>query len=318
MDLLSWTDLARSAKVEHELPAVDVSQRISLSKIVDAVDFFRPDVIEHLRHVGQEPRLHNKQWEYAQQLEAKKRYLPPGGRIAGLGCGCETTIPLMAEGASEFVVTDLYGAKGAWGDASRRPDEVWPEQKNLTVVSMDMRKIELQKESFDFVSSLCAIEHIGFADAVIDVARQAGQLLKPKGVFFLSTEFTFDKKAFYAPGYPSGTLYLSTRELRRLFTETGLHLVEPMDLRVSTHPLNIPLWDQINNKGYPNLPHVLYRNQPMPFWGTYAATVSMVLSREDHGNDRIIEDPNQLERLKPLFEMGRRLSRRLTLPTRWW
>lgn len=318
MDLLSFTDFAREAKVEHELAAVDVSGQISLCKVVDAVDFFRPSVIEHLRCVGQEPRLHNKQWEYAQQLEAKKRYFRPGGRIAGLGCGCETTIPMMAEGAEEFVVTDLYGAKGAWGDASRRPDDLWPHVQNLKVVSMDMRSIALEEASFDFVSSLCAIEHVGFADAVIAVARQAGRLLRPKGVLFLTTEFTFDDRAFYAPGHPSGTLYLSHRELRRLFTETGLHLVEPLDLRVSTHPLNMPVWDQVNNKLFPNLPHVLYRNQPLPFWGTYAGTVSLVLSREDHGNDRILQDPDQMERLKPLFEMGRKLSRRLTLPTRWW
>lgn len=318
MDLLSWTDLAKARSVAHELKAVDVSSPLSLCKLVDAVDFFRPDVIAHLRRIGQEPRLHNKQWEYALQLEAKQRYAKKGARIAGLGCGCETTIPLMSQDAEEFVVTDLYGARGAWGDAARRPDDLWPELRNLRVVTMDMRKIELPKASFDFVSSLCAIEHTGFANTVIDVARQAGELLRPGGVFFLTTEFTFDERAFYAPGYPSGTLYLSVRELRRLFTETGLHLVEPFDLRISSHPLNMPLWDQINNKSYPNLPHVLYRNQPLPFWGTYAATASLVLSREDHGNDRIIEDPEQMQRLRPLFEMGRRLSRRLTLPTRWW
>lgn len=304
--------------VDHELPAVDATKPLNLSKLVDAVDFFRADVIEHLRRVGQEPRLHNKQWEYALQLEAIKRYGKPGGRYAGLGSGCELTIPVVAEHAGELTVTDLYGAPGAWNDASRRPDQLWPHCKNLKVHTMDMRKIDLEKGSFDFVSSLCAIEHVGFSDAVIDVARQAGALLNTDGVLFLTTEYTFDEKPFYAPAWPSGTLYLSASVAKRLFTETGLHLVEPLDLRISSHPLNIPLWDQINNKLYPNLPHVLYRNQPLPFYGTYGATLSIVLSKKDHGCDRVIEDPGQRERLAPLFEMGRMMSRRLTLPTRWW
>src|SRR5205085_993543 len=71
-------------------------------------------------------------------------------------------------------------------------------------------------------------------------------------------------------------------------------------------------------RGMSILPHVTYRVQPLPLRGTYGTCVSVVLSREDHGNDRFIEDPDQAERLKPLFEVGRRVSRKLTKPTRWW
>jgi hypothetical protein len=107
--------------------------------------------------------------------------------------------------------------------------------------------------------------------------------------------------------------------VRRFFTDTGLHCVEPIDLRVSTHPFNVPVWNKlIDRMGVVNLPHVLYRVQPMPVRGTYSACISIILSKEDHGNDRFIEDPNQAEKLKPMFELGRSVSRRLTLPTRWW
>lgn len=70
--------------------------------------------------------------------------------------------------------------------------------------------------------------------------------------------------------------------------------------------------------GVANLPHVLYRVQPRPFHGTYGTCASLVLCREDRGNDRIIEDPAQNDALRPLFELGRETSRKLTLPTRWW
>src|SRR5690349_20427821 len=128
MDLFSFTDLGPKPHVEHELAATDAEKPINLSKLVDAVDFFRPDVAKQIRKVGQEPRLHNKQWEYGLQLEAIDRYGKKGGRFAGLGSGCERTIPILCDVAGELTVTDLYGAKGAWGDASRRPDEIWPEK----------------------------------------------------------------------------------------------------------------------------------------------------------------------------------------------
>jgi SAM-dependent methyltransferase len=304
--------------IQRETPPIDPAVPIPLCKLVDAVDFFRPEFVAHLARIGQSPRLHNKQWEYAQVLEARARCAPNARRLAGLGCGCEMTIPVLCEGADEFVATDLYGAPGAWKDASRRPDQVWPHLRNLRVHTMDMRKIDLPAESFDFVSSICAIEHVGRADAIVDVVRQAGRLLRPDGVLFCSTEYTFSERDFYTPPLPTSTLFMCKQTLRRFFTETGLHLVEPLDLRLSLHPLNIPLWDQINNRGYVNLPHVLYRTQPLPLYGCYAAVVSMVLAREDRGHDRIIEDPDQMKKLAPLFALGRKMSRRLTMPQFWW
>lgn len=290
----------------------------SSCKLCDAYDFFRPEIVAHIRAVGEEPRFHSKQWEYAQLLETVKRLPKRAGSMVGLGCGCEPTISLLAAQADKVVTTDLYGMHGAWKNAHSRPDTLWPALGNLEVHPMDMRHIDLPKGSFDFVWSICAVEHVGDADAVVDVVRKAGELLAPGGRMFLSTEFTFDDAPFYAPAHPSGTLFLDKSTLRRLFTETGLHLVEPLDLRLSTHPLNVPVWDQAANKGFVMIPCTVYRAQPMPFWGTYGGCVSLVLSREDLGHDRFVEDPDQRKRLAPLWKLGREVSRRLTLPTRWW
>ena len=290
----------------------------STAKLCDALDFFRPEVIDWIRAVGEEPRLHNKQWEYAQVLEARKRYAPNAKRLVGLGCGIDAIIPKLAETAELVTATDLYGRPGAWKAAQQRPDEFYPQVKNLRVHPMNMRQIDLPRGAFDFVWSLCAVEHVGSADDVIDTVRQAGELLAPGGVMAITTEFTFAKRPFYAPARPSGTMYFDATMLRRLYTETGLHFVEPMDLRVSTHPMNVPVWDQINNRGLVNVPHILYRAQPLPFHGCWAATASVVLSREDHGTDRLIEDPEQDERLAPLFALGRSLNFRLAPLTRWF
>lgn len=301
-------------------PAGVVSDyQYSVAKVADALDFFQPEVIAHIRAMGEEPRFHSKQWEYAQVLEARARYAPHAKDLVGVGCGREPLIPMLAKHAERLTATDLYDMTGAWADAEQRPDRIWPELKNLSVHPMDMRKVDLPEGSADFIWSLCAVEHVGQADDVVDTVRQIGRLLRPGGVFVLTTEYTFDDESFYLAGKPSGTLSLSKSVLRRFFTETGLHCVEPVDLRVSTHPFNVPVWNKLTDRiGLVNLPHVLYRVQPMPVRGTYGTCVSVVLCKEDKGNDRLIEDPNQAAKLRPMFELGRSMSRKLTLPTRWW
>ena len=109
MNPLALLYLGRTNAIQAVLSPSETSERISVCKINDAVDFFRPEVIAHIRRVGEEPRLHGKQWEYAQVLEARERYAPNARRILGLGCGREATIPVLCEGAEEFVASDLYG-----------------------------------------------------------------------------------------------------------------------------------------------------------------------------------------------------------------
>ncbi len=285
-------------------------------KVCDALDFFRPEIVENIRRVGEEPRFHAKQWEYAQLLEAKRRLAPNAKTLVGVGCGCEPTIPLLAEGADEIICTDLYGMPGAWDVASRRPDEVFPQLRNLCVHSMDMRRVDLRAESADFVWSLCAIEHVGDGDAIVDAARQAGRLLKPGGVMFLTSEFTFGDQSVFSPGR-SSTLFLDRVMVRRLFTESGLHLVAPMDLRLSAHPFNAPLWWLINND-YPMLPHCGYSRKRLGVVGYHSTCFSMALCREDRGMDRMIEDPAGEPHLDTLRATARRLSRHVTAPHKWW
>ena len=291
----------------------------SVAKLCDALDFFEPRVIDWIRQVGEEPRFHTKQWEWAQILEARRLYADSARTLVGLGTGTELILPVLARDAEQIIATDLYESPGAWKHtAGRRPDEVFPELDNLRVHSMDMRKIDLPPESADFVWSLCSIEHVGHIEEILDALRQAGRLLKPGGLMAITTEYAFSERSLYVPRIPSGNFfYLDQQKIRRMFTDTGLHLVEPIDLRLSTHPMNVPVWEHLNNS-VPNLPHVLYRAQPLPLYGVYAACICLVLSREDHGNDYFIEDPQREEKLAPLFKLGRSVSRRLTTPLRWW
>ena len=97
----------------------DQSAPITCCKLIDAVDFLRPEMVEHMRRIGEEPRFHSKQWEYAMLLETRRRYAADARCLVGLGCGCELSIPAICEGAEQVITTDLYGKKGAWNPSQR-------------------------------------------------------------------------------------------------------------------------------------------------------------------------------------------------------
>jgi SAM-dependent methyltransferase len=285
-------------------------------KLCDALDFFRPEIIGHIRSVGEEPRFHSKQWEYAQLLETRRRYAPAAKRLVGLGCAIEPTIPLVGEGADEVIATDLYDQRNLWLGAPQRPDTIYQHMKNLRVHAMDMRQPNLPDESADFVWTTCALGCVGHADEVVRTVRRIGRLLAPGGVLFLTNVFTVASKPIVVPSRPGSMLFLNRDVVERLFTETALHLVAPLDLRVSNHAFNAPLARGLNER-YPMLPHVWYTWRRGALRGMQATCVSLALCREDRGSDRILSDPGQPDRLKRLKVAAQRVNRRLTLPHDW-
>lgn len=282
-------------------------------KLCDAMDFFRPGFVEQMERVGELPWFHAKQWEYFQLLETRRVYAPNARVLVGLGCGCELTLPPLAEGAEEVIATDLYGQAGAWDVAQRRPDEVYPAIKNLRVHSMDMRKIDLPPGIADFVWSLCAIEHVGGVDEIADTLRQAGRLLNDTGVLFVSTEYNLGSK----PYRTSNTMFLDRPMIERIIGESGLFVVAPIELRLTDHSFNIPLWHRAREK-YHFVPHITYRHQKLPGYGTFGTVISFVLSRTDRKIPLFDESPDLARVVERLAARGREGNRRLAPPWKWF
>jgi hypothetical protein len=283
-------------------------------KNADALDFFRPEFVEHIRAVKEEPRMHCKQWEYAQLLEVRRQLAPEAKRLVGLGCGCEPTIPLVGAGAERVTVTDLYNRDDAWDVARRDPRAAFPEMDNLEVHTMDMTRVDLPKKSADFVWSLCAVEHVGELPDIIDAVRQAGELLDDDGVMFISTELNLSGGRYRT----KGTLFLSPAMIEELVRSSGLHLVAPIELKISDHPMNTPVWSGLSFT-HDALPHVIYRVQRRPFDGIYGTVVSFVLGRRDRGVREIWDvDPDHASILRKLGDKGRKINRRMSPIKRWW
>ena len=155
---------------------------------------------------GETPRLHRKQWEYCYILQALSvsEMLEPGKRGLGFGVGKEPLPAVFASRGVSVLATDLepeqahgqgwvateqYAAsKIALNDRNICPPEKFEQQVGSRF--MDMNAIDPSlTETFDFVWSSCAFEHLGSIHQGLEFVIRSAACLKPGGVAVHTTEF---------------------------------------------------------------------------------------------------------------------------------
>ena len=152
-----------------------------------------------------------KAWEYAAIAQAldERGLLSPGRRGVGFAVGREPLASAFAARGVEVVATDLgvgasdpgWGATGqhaASVEAIFKPDIVDRAafDRHVRFQPADMRAIAgLAPESFDFVWSSCAMEHLGTLAAGQRFVAEAMKLLKPGGVAVHTTEYNVSSNA---------------------------------------------------------------------------------------------------------------------------
>src|SRR4030042_3099849 len=173
------------------------------SKICDAADWFDPELLTVIQqHLQEVPRFHRKQWEFAMIFLMLQKLGLLNNRNIGLsmGGGKELLLYAIARQINKLIVTDLYDPSTEW-DCARTgdPDEFIKMNKPFPVddshvqaLRMDMLQLEFKDETFDFCYSSCAIEHIGSDTDFRQHLQEAYRVLKPGGIYILTTEFQFD------------------------------------------------------------------------------------------------------------------------------
>lgn len=221
----------------------------ALSKLCDAGDWFDPAFDRIIREELEErPRLHRKQWEFAQIF----RSLASCGLITGsarglsMGGGGERLLYAVARRVAHLTVTDLYAGDSVWAGARTDDPERWlltaapfpVDGARLAARRMDMRALAFDDASFDFCYSSCAIEHIGARADFLAHLAEVRRVLKDGGVYVLTTEFTFGDAVIEAPH----NYYFTAPYLDALFSEAGFAVSEGgVDGRLWPHSLNLPL-----------------------------------------------------------------------------
>jgi SAM-dependent methyltransferase len=220
----------------------------ALSKVCDGADWFDPElraVIDgDLRELA---RFHRKQWEFAMILLALRRRgaLRPDAVGLSMGAGKERLLYAVAHNVRRVVATDLYDPGTEWDKArTADPDRYIKEDKPFPVddarlegLRMDMRSLDFEDATFDFCYSSCAVEHIGGRADFLTHFSEAHRVLKPGGIYALTTELHYGPETIQHPH----NYYFSPGYLRDLVAESGFAAVPEIDARIAHHRINYPL-----------------------------------------------------------------------------
>ena len=131
--------------------------------------------------------------------------LAPGRRGLGFAVGTEALPALFAAHGAEILATDLPAGDAksqVWRDTAQHaagleglhrpallPREAFDAHVSFRAVDMNALPADLQAGGFDFLWSVCSIEHLGSVEATLDFVVQAMRCLKPGGIAVHTTEY---------------------------------------------------------------------------------------------------------------------------------
>jgi SAM-dependent methyltransferase len=259
-----------------------VTGRLSHCRLCNLEDFADPELRELIREAfssyleiyGQDfpdGTEYRKFWEVAMTLRAFRELgvVRPDAEILGVAAGAEATLFWLTSHVRRVFATDLYDVAEGWGvqapptmllDAAPFASCRW-DPRRLVVQYMNALDLRYDDASFDAVFSSSSIEHFGGRDEVRRALQEVERVLRPGGIFALSTELHVDGLREDMPG----TIVFDRDELPKLLLDGfDWELVEPLDLTLSprTRSHELPLTDALGAKQTP-FPHILLEHQGM-------------------------------------------------------
>lgn len=161
---------------------------------------------KRLEEYGEQLIVHRKQWEIMSCLQCinENNMLREGKKGLVFGVGKEVLPSMFASKGVDILASDapeeLSGTSG-WNDTnqySNNKEQLFYENKvtkelfdkHVSFTTIDMNAIpEYLHGQFDFVWSICALEHLGSIEKGLSFIIESVKCLKPGGIFFHTTEF---------------------------------------------------------------------------------------------------------------------------------
>lgn len=236
---------------QHIARLHELSQDTNWQKICGTEDWFQPDFHYTVREIfGAKSSFHRKQWEFVAIFLtlASRGKLDGGCRGISFGAGKESLLFHLAQFCEQVVATDLYSSDTVWQEArveiqtslknavlEKSPVPVDPER--IDVQHMNMLDLEYEDASFDFCYSSSVFEHIGHEEEFVQHLREAKRVLKPDGVYALTTEFLLHDALWPVKGnYKYNVPFLAD-----VAAKAGLKLEPRFNCRIDwDNKLNLP------------------------------------------------------------------------------
>jgi len=236
---------------------------MSINRLVTPSDWNQPRFVRTaVAELGQITYYHRKLWEYVSTVHALEDVgMLDGKRIAlGLGTGTEPLCFYFSRHCEMVHATDLFADSSNWQEARMSIADAYLQspfayrRERLQFRVMDMRSIDVEPESVDFVWSCSSIEHVPDTETYLSIFKGVERALKPGGYLVLTTEFNLLPRSRYLPDL----ILLDEPLLGRIERETNLRLTAPVDLTLEDHGYNIPFdLDYMSLlPSYHHLPHL--------------------------------------------------------------
>ncbi|MFC7475293.1 SAM-dependent methyltransferase [Dankookia sp. GCM10030260] len=238
------------------MPAAPVPAGIG-SRACCQADIESPWLHHWCGRLGLAPLYHRKVWEdaWVVQMLWEAGMLAPGRRGLGFAVGTEALPALFAAEGAEILATDLAAedakaevwrdtAQHAAGlDALYRPAllsrTAFDTRVRFRPVDMNALPPDLADGGFDFLWSVCAVEHLGSIEATLDFLLRAMRCLKPGGIAVHTTEYNLVAEG---PTIEAGTtVLLQDRHLAALAARAAAagHALLPRLAQPPPSPLDL-------------------------------------------------------------------------------
>jgi hypothetical protein len=172
------------------------------SQLVSAAQFYEPEFVNLVRHLGLEAVLDRKIWEYCFIINTIRLYAAtgPGTRGLAFGCGKEFIASVFAAMGSDILATDYVDQSHDW--QARGLEDLYSAShidrasfdERVRFQHLDMNAIDPYLAGFDFLWSTGSLEHIGGYGNGLAFVENAMHCLKPGGIAVHTTEFTLSSE----------------------------------------------------------------------------------------------------------------------------
>jgi hypothetical protein len=223
------------------------------SELCKAKDFGTEWYKRWSREIGEEPRLHRKQWEFVYILQSlwERDCIKPESKGLVFAVGTEPLPAVFANYGCKITATDIQPEQGkilGWNNGdqlcfgletlnNRNLCEKELFMKSVVYRAVDMNEIPGDLVDFDFNWSSCSFEHLGSIAKGIRFLKNQLKTLKPGGWAVHTTEFNISSDDLTLDNDPN-TVIFRKKDIEYIISELRRdgHFVEELDLSLGGLP----------------------------------------------------------------------------------